>query len=154
MSHTVSDPVPGGASKAAQAASVPAAAAAAPSRGLNTRHVVLAAVALLLASWGFLPEFSVTLLNYIGLYALVALGLVMLTGVGGMTSFGQAAFVGLGAYATALACTGMPGMKTFCTPSMITLSPAARPCSTIRRPSAVRPSWMSRRWALPSLSTT
>jgi branched-chain amino acid transport system permease protein len=32
-------------------------------------------------------------------------GLVMLTGVGGMTSFGQAAFVGLGAYATAWFCT-------------------------------------------------
>ena len=39
-----------------------------------------------------LPEFTVTLLNYIGLYAIVALGLVLLTGVGGLTSFGQAAF--------------------------------------------------------------
>ncbi len=48
-----------------------------------------------------LPEFTVTLLNYIGLYAIVALGLVLLTGVGGLTSFGQAAFVGLGAYTTA-----------------------------------------------------
>ncbi|MBL8397598.1 MAG: branched-chain amino acid ABC transporter ATP-binding protein/permease [Candidatus Accumulibacter sp.] len=48
-----------------------------------------------------LPEFHVTLLNYIGLYALVALGLVILTGVGGVTSFGQAAFVGLGAYTSA-----------------------------------------------------
>jgi hypothetical protein len=48
-----------------------------------------------------LPEFHVTLLNYIGLYALVALGLVLLTGVGGLTSFGQAAFVGVGAYTTA-----------------------------------------------------
>ncbi|GAA4022108.1 branched-chain amino acid ABC transporter ATP-binding protein/permease [Actimicrobium antarcticum] len=47
------------------------------------------------------PEFWITLGNYIGLYAIVALGLVLLTGVGGMTSFGQAAFVGLGAYATA-----------------------------------------------------
>ena len=47
------------------------------------------------------PEYWITLLNYIGLYAIVALGLVLLTGVGGMTSFGQAAFVGVGAYATA-----------------------------------------------------
>ena len=47
------------------------------------------------------PEYWITLANYIGLYTLVALGLVLLTGVGGMTSFGQAAFVGLGAYATA-----------------------------------------------------
>ena len=48
-----------------------------------------------------LPTFYVTLLNYVGLSALVALGLVLLTGVGGLTSFGQAAFVGLGAYTTA-----------------------------------------------------
>jgi branched-chain amino acid transport system permease protein len=47
------------------------------------------------------PEFWITLGNYIGLYAIVALGLVLLTGVAGLTSFGQAAFVGLGAYATA-----------------------------------------------------
>ena len=46
-------------------------------------------------------EFTITLLNYIGIYALVVLGLVLLTGVGGLTSFGQAAFVGIGAYATA-----------------------------------------------------
>ncbi|HEY4802591.1 MAG TPA: branched-chain amino acid ABC transporter ATP-binding protein/permease [Paraburkholderia sp.] len=47
------------------------------------------------------PEYWITLLNYIGLYSIVAIGLVLLTGIGGMTSFGQAAFVGLGAYATA-----------------------------------------------------
>ena len=46
-------------------------------------------------------RYFVTLLNYIGIAALVALGLVLLTGVGGLTSFGQAAFVGVGAYATA-----------------------------------------------------
>ena len=46
-------------------------------------------------------SFTVTLLNYIGIYALAALGLVLLTGVAGLTSFGQAAFVGIGAYATA-----------------------------------------------------
>jgi ABC-type branched-subunit amino acid transport system ATPase component/ABC-type branched-subunit amino acid transport system permease subunit len=49
----------------------------------------------------FAPEFWVTLGNYIGLYSIVALGLVLLTGVAGQTSFGQAAFVGLGAYTTA-----------------------------------------------------
>lgn len=53
-----------------------------------------------------LPEFYVTLLNYIGLYSIAALGLVLLTGVGGLTSFGQAAFVGLGAYTTAYLTTG------------------------------------------------
>ena len=48
-----------------------------------------------------LPDFWIAQLNYIGLYALVSLGLVLLTGVGGLTSFGQAAFVGIGAYTTA-----------------------------------------------------
>ena len=51
------------------------------------------------------PEYWVTLLNYIGLYSIVAIGLVLLTGIGGMTSFGQAAFVGIGAYATAFLTT-------------------------------------------------
>jgi branched-chain amino acid transport system permease protein len=72
---------------------------------MNTRHLTLAAVAALALSWGLLPDFTLTLLSYIALYALVAAGLVMLTGVGGMTSFGQAAFVGMGAYATAWVCT-------------------------------------------------
>lgn len=60
---------------------------------------LIAAVAA--AAGVVLPEFYVTLLNYIGLYSLVVLGLVLLTGVGGLTSFGQAAFVGLASYATA-----------------------------------------------------
>jgi len=50
-------------------------------------------------------DFTITLLNYIGLYSLVALGLVLLTGVAGLTSFGQAAFVGVGAYTTAILTT-------------------------------------------------
>jgi branched-chain amino acid transport system permease protein len=72
---------------------------------MTRRHLTLAFIVALAAVWGFLPDFSVTVLSYIGLYALVAAGLVMLTGVGGMTSFGQAAFVGTGAYATAWICT-------------------------------------------------
>ena len=47
------------------------------------------------------PEFWITQLNYIGIASLAVLGLVLLTGVGGLTSFGQAAFVGIGAYTTA-----------------------------------------------------
>jgi len=72
---------------------------------MNTRHLTLAGVAALALAWGLLPDFTLTLLSYIALYALVAVGLVMLTGIGGMTSFGQAAFVGMGAYATAWVCT-------------------------------------------------
>lgn len=70
--------------------------------GLKSAPLFVAAFATLVALGPlFLPEFYITLLNYIGLYAIVALGLVLLTGVGGLTSFGQAAFVGLGAYNTA-----------------------------------------------------
>ena len=72
---------------------------------LSPRMVLAAFVALLLVAPLVLPAFYVTLLNYIGLYAMVALGLVLLTGVGGLTSFGQGAFVGLGAYTTALLTT-------------------------------------------------
>ncbi len=47
------------------------------------------------------PDFWITQSNYVGLYAIVALGLVLLTGVAGLISFGQAAFVGIGAYTAA-----------------------------------------------------
>ncbi|HPE05200.1 MAG: branched-chain amino acid ABC transporter ATP-binding protein/permease [Thauera sp.] len=75
------------------------------------RLVLGAFVALLLLVPAILSPYYVTLLNYIGLYAMVALGLVLLTGVGGLTSFGQAAFVGLGAYTTAAltTATDLPG---------------------------------------------
>ena len=78
---------------------------------MSARNLVAGFVALLALGPLVLPEFHITLLNYIGLYALVALGLVLLTGVGGMTSFGQAAFVGIGAYTTAYLTTteGLPG---------------------------------------------
>jgi ABC-type branched-subunit amino acid transport system permease subunit len=59
------------------------------------------AVLFVLAAPFLLSGFAITLMNYIGVYSFVALGLVLLTGVGGLTSFGQAAFVGIGAYATA-----------------------------------------------------
>ncbi len=48
-----------------------------------------------------LKGYPITLLSYVGMAATAALGLVLLTGMGGLTSFGQAAFVGVGAYTTA-----------------------------------------------------
>ncbi|WP_426437676.1 ABC transporter permease subunit [Bradyrhizobium genosp. P] len=51
------------------------------------------------------PPFWIVLLDNIGLASLVAMGLVLLTGVGGLTSFGQAAFCGFGAYTTAVLTT-------------------------------------------------
>ncbi len=70
---------------------------------MNLRRNTLIAFVVLLALLPQLPvpEFWITQGNYIGLYTLVAIGLVLLTGVAGLTSFGQAAFVGLGAYTAA-----------------------------------------------------
>jgi branched-chain amino acid transport system permease protein len=69
---------------------------------MKARGIVISAAAGLIAlAPAVLGKFGVSLLNDIGIGALVALGLVMLTGVGGATSFGQAAFVGIAAYATA-----------------------------------------------------
>ena len=68
----------------------------------SSRWFLLAfAAALALLPQLPVPEFWVTQLNYIGLYALVVIGLVLLTGIAGLTSFGQAAFVGIGAYSSA-----------------------------------------------------
>jgi branched-chain amino acid transport system permease protein len=67
-------------------------------RGAWIALVAAAAIALAPIVLG---NFGVALLNDIGIGALVALGLVLLTGVGGATSFGQAAFVGIAAYASA-----------------------------------------------------
>src|SRR5207244_6865446 len=64
--------------------------------------------ALVMAALPCIPGVSplwIVLLNNIGLAALVAMGLVLLTGVGGLTSFGQAAFCGFGAYTTAVLTT-------------------------------------------------
>ena len=49
--------------------------------------------------------FWITLADYAGIAAIVAIGLVVLTGYGGMTSFGQATFMGFGAYTTAILTT-------------------------------------------------
>lgn len=72
----------------------------------DLRPVLAILAAVLVAAAPFaVSQFAVTLMNYIGIGALVALGLVLLTGVGGLTSFGQAAFVGIAAYSTAWATT-------------------------------------------------
>lgn len=69
------------------------------------RRAVVVLVALLLLAPLFLPPFYITLLNFVAFGSLVALGLYLLTGLAGMTSFGQAAFMGLTAYTTALLTT-------------------------------------------------
>jgi branched-chain amino acid transport system permease protein len=65
-------------------------------------YTIFVTIAVVVLVPAVLPSFYVTLFGYVGLGALVALGLVLLTGVSGQTSFGQASFVGLAAYATTL----------------------------------------------------
>jgi branched-chain amino acid transport system permease protein len=76
------------------------------SRYLEPGRAAGIALALCLALLPLLPvnEFWITQLNFIGIATLVVLGLVLLTGIAGLTSFGQAAFVGIGAYATGYLC--------------------------------------------------
>ena len=72
---------------------------------MNLRRIALAIFVVLLALVPVVTpenkEFWITQANYIGLYTLVVIGLVLLTGIAGLTSFGQAAFVGMGAYTAA-----------------------------------------------------
>ena len=72
--------------------------------GPKKRHwpIIAATIAAVVLVPAILPAFYVTLFGYVGLATLVALGLVLLTGVSGQTSFGQASFVGIAAYATTL----------------------------------------------------
>ena len=69
---------------------------------MTRSHALFAVfVAALVAAPLVLSPFYVTLLNYIGLATLVTIGLVVMTGVAGIVSFGQQAFVGIAAYSTA-----------------------------------------------------
>jgi branched-chain amino acid transport system permease protein len=76
-------------------------------KSVSSKVVVAIFVALLAIAPFVLNPFYVTILNNIGLASLVVLGLVLLTGTAGLTSFGQAAFVGLGAYISAALTTGV-----------------------------------------------
>ena len=59
---------------------------------MNLRRAGLTALVLGIVLLAVLPvpEFWITQLNYIGIATLAVLGLVLLTGIGGLTSFGQA----------------------------------------------------------------
>ncbi len=67
--------------------------------------ILLFALWLLVPLMPGVPSFWLTLANYAGIASVIAIGLVVLTGYGGMTSFAQATFMGFGAYATALLTT-------------------------------------------------
>jgi branched-chain amino acid transport system ATP-binding protein len=70
-------------------------------RGMGTLVLLLGLVALPFV----FSRFYVTLVSYACLYAIVCYGVILLTGVAGQVSFGQAAFVGIGAYASGVLTT-------------------------------------------------
>jgi branched-chain amino acid transport system permease protein len=72
---------------------------------IPARAALLAFAAFIATAPLYLSAYQVALLNYIGLATLIALGLVLLTGVAGVMSFGQQVFAGLAAYATAVLTT-------------------------------------------------
>lgn len=63
---------------------------------------VAVGAALLLAAPFCLNGYMLYILTLVGIFSLVALGLNLLTGFSGQISLGQAAFFGVGAYATAI----------------------------------------------------
>jgi len=63
--------------------------------------LLLCAFVLVLVLPHALGTFHIALLNDIGIAALVVMGLVLVSGIGGALSFGQAAFVGIAAYTSA-----------------------------------------------------
>jgi ABC-type branched-subunit amino acid transport system ATPase component/ABC-type branched-subunit amino acid transport system permease subunit len=93
-----------------------------------TQRLPMIAFAAAMAAIPFIPgmpPFWIVLLDNIGLSALVAMGLVLLTGVGGLTSFGQAAFCGFGAYTTAVLTTAYGVSPWLTLPLSLVVSGAA-----------------------------
>ena len=80
---------------------------------------VLAAFALLAAYPLFAGKFGIDLVNKVMIFAVFALSLELLVGGAGLVCFGQAAFFGIGAYATVLVSAQVA------TPSVGWLMPAA-----------------------------
>ena len=69
------------------------------------RLILLAAPLLVAAASFVLPGYWVTLTTSAGMIALVCIGLGVMAGQAGIASFGQAAFVGVAAYTTAILTT-------------------------------------------------
>ena len=102
---------------------------------LRAAGIPLLVAALALLAFLPLPDFWIIQLNYIGIYVLPVLGLVLLTGVCGLTSFGQAAFVGIGAYTSAYLTVSLglsPWLTLFVGLGLTTISAALIGAITLR----------------------
>jgi len=70
-----------------------------PSARRLVAYVATTAVVLGAPVWA--GAYGVSILTMVGFHAILALGLVLLTGLAGQVSLGQAMFYGMGAYLTA-----------------------------------------------------
>jgi branched-chain amino acid transport system permease protein len=73
-----------------------------PRSAMRTRFVIAAIALLVAATAAFGGGYFVYVLNLTGIFALVAIGLALLTGFSGQISLGHAGFFAIGAYASAL----------------------------------------------------
>ncbi len=89
------------AEQVARARPAPTLAAPEATRLRRDRLLLAVVFAGLLVLPAVLGAYGVTVLNFIAIRAIAVLGLVLLTGYTGQISFGQAAFVGIGAFASA-----------------------------------------------------
>jgi len=81
----------------------------------------------------FMGEFRLLQFTLVAIYVIALLGLNILTGYSGQISLGHGAFVGVGAYVTALLSLGRPGLELFQLdpPSWLPLGDGMRPIFTI-----------------------
>jgi hypothetical protein len=92
--------------------------------------IIFAAVMAAVPSIPGMPPFWIVLLDNIGLSALVAMGLVLLTGVGGLTSFGQAIICRSAPWPGGSGCSTCSASSHFS--AAMTASPAFRRCRSAR----------------------
>jgi len=68
--------------------------------GALLRHAPAILLAAAVAMAFVISNYQLSVATYVMIVSIVCIGLVLMTGIAGMMSFGQAAFVGLGAYIT------------------------------------------------------
>jgi branched-chain amino acid transport system permease protein len=81
----------------------------------------------------FMGEFRLSQFTFVAIYFIALLGLNILTGYNGQISLGHGAFMGIGAYVSAMATLGRPGLEalTLEPPSWVPLGGGMTPVFTI-----------------------
>jgi branched-chain amino acid transport system permease protein len=87
----------------------------------------------------FMGEYRLSQFTYVAIYFIALLGLNILTGYNGQISLGHGAFIGVGAYTSALLILGRPGLQdlNIDPPSWLPLGDGMRPVLTIPIAAAV-----------------